>query len=62
MSVKKVYEQLQKNLMNARMETILINNKKKWDCDTQTDDELANEVEVETFERILDWEVFNEVR
>tara|TARA_R100000781_G_scaffold114152_2_gene84245 strand:+ start:1401 stop:1589 length:189 start_codon:yes stop_codon:yes gene_type:complete len=62
MSVKKVYEQLEKNLMNARMERILITNKKKWDSDAQTDDELANEVEMETFERILDWEVFNEVR
>jgi len=62
MSVKKVYEQLEKNLMNARMERILIVNKKKWDSDIQTDDELANEIEMETFERILDWKVFDEVR
>ncbi len=62
MSVKKVYEQLEKNLMNARMERILIANKKKWDSDIQTDDELANEIEMDTFERIFDWKVFDEVR
>tara|TARA_Y100000592_G_C5474013_1_gene321155 strand:+ start:956 stop:1144 length:189 start_codon:yes stop_codon:yes gene_type:complete len=62
MSVKKVYEQLERNLMNARMERILIVNKKQWDSDIQTDDELVNEIEMETFERILDWEVFDEVR
>ncbi|QBX32613.1 MAG: hypothetical protein GOVbin2604_65 [Gammaproteobacteria virus GOV_bin_2604] len=62
MSVKKVYEQLERNLMNARMERILIVNKKQWDGDIQTDDELVNEIEMETFERILDWEVFDEVR
>ncbi len=62
MSVKKVYEQLERNLMNARMERILIVNKKQWDSDIQTDDELVNEIEMETFERILDWEIFDEVR
>ena len=62
MSVKKVYEQLERNLMNARMERILIVNKKQWGGDIQTDDELVNEIEMETFERILDWEVFDEVR
>jgi hypothetical protein len=48
--------------MNARIERTLIINKQKWDSDTQTDDELFNQAEMETLERILDWEEFSEVR
>tara|TARA_R110001606_G_scaffold337854_2_gene485944 strand:- start:173 stop:361 length:189 start_codon:yes stop_codon:yes gene_type:complete len=62
MSLEKLYKKVQTNLMNARIERTLIINKQKWDSDTQTDDELFNQAETETLERILDWEEFSEVR
>jgi len=61
-SLEKLYKKVQTNLMNARIERTLIISKQKWDSDTQTDDELVNQAETETLERILDWEEFSEVR
>tara|TARA_R100001369_G_C3259726_1_gene157868 strand:- start:196 stop:420 length:225 start_codon:yes stop_codon:yes gene_type:complete len=59
-SLKKLYKKLQTNLMNARMDRSKY--KEEWDRIENDPEDMRNESETETFERILDWEEFDAVR
>ena len=60
MSLEKLYKKLQTNLMNARMDRSM--HQEAWDGIENDPEDMRNESEIETFERILDWEEFSEVR
>ena len=46
--------------MNAKIERVRY--QKDWDGIENDPEDMRNESEIETFERILDWEEFSEVR
>ena len=58
--IEKLYKILETNLMNAKIERVRY--QKDWDDIENDPEDMRNESEIETFERILDWEEFSEVR
>ena len=60
MSLEKLYKKLQTNLMNARIERSM--HQEVWNGIENDPEDMRNESEIETFERILNWDEFNEVR
>lgn len=60
MSLEKLYKKLQTNLMNARIERTTY--QEVWNGIENDPEDMRNESEIETFERILNWEEFSEVR
>tara|TARA_R110001592_G_scaffold83707_2_gene247961 strand:- start:3406 stop:3591 length:186 start_codon:yes stop_codon:yes gene_type:complete len=58
--IEKLYKKLETNLMNAKIERVRY--QKDWDDIENDPEDMRNESEIETFERILDWEEFSEVR
>lgn len=60
MSLEKLHKKLQTNLMNARIERTTY--QEVWNGIENDPEDMRNESEIETFERILNWEEFSEVR
>ena len=60
MSLEKLYKKLQTNLMNARIERTTY--QEVWNGIENDPEDMRNESEIETFERILNWDEFSEVR
>ena len=60
MSLEKLHKKLQTNLMNARIERTTY--QEVWNGIENDPEDMRNESEIETFERILNWDEFSEVR
>ena len=58
--IEKLYKKLETNLMNAKIERVRY--QKDWDDIENDPEDMRNESEIETLDRILNWEEFNEVR